>query len=126
MIDPETRAVASLRIFCLEDNPLIVFHLEQILDDLGHVFVGSAESFSDLCMRPDPLVADGALVDIDLSDGRMGPAAAAWLKTRNIPTIFVTGQEQIAAEHAHLAIGIIAKPVSAADLAVAIERFRDH
>jgi CheY-like chemotaxis protein len=124
MIDPETRAVASLRIFCLEDNPLIVFHLEQILDDLGHVFVGAAESFSGLCAQPDPLAADGVLVDIDLSDGRTGPAAAAWLKARNIPTIFVTGQEQIAAEYAHLAVAVIAKPVSAADLAVAIERFR--
>jgi hypothetical protein len=41
-------SMAPLRIFCLEDNPLIVFHLEQLIEDLGHVFAGSLESFAAL------------------------------------------------------------------------------
>lgn len=126
MIDRKMRAATPLRVFCLEDNPLIVFHLEHMLEDMGHFFAGSAESFSELCAQSDAIEADGALVDIDLSDGTTGPQAAAWLQERGIPTIFVTGQHEIAAQHRHLSVGIIVKPISTADLAEKIELFRGH
>ena len=126
MTDSEARTLAPLRIFCLEDNPLIVFHLEHMLEDMGHIFAGSAESFSALRAQADPIAVDGALVDIDLSDGRTGPQAASWLRERRIPTIFVTGQERIAAQHAHLSVGIIVKPISPPELADRIELFRNN
>ena len=126
MIDTEIPSTGPLRIFCVEDNPLIVFHLEHMLEDMGHIFAGSVESFTELCEQSDRVIADGALVDIDLSDGRTGPQSAAWLNERGIATIFVTGQEQTAAEHAHLSVGIVAKPISASELAACIERFRGH
>jgi AmiR/NasT family two-component response regulator len=84
-------AVSPLRIFYLEDNPLIVFHVEAMVEDLGHVFVGSARSFADLVKELNTVEVDGVLVDIDLADGRTGPAAAMWLRERGIPSIFVTG-----------------------------------
>ncbi len=68
-----------LRILYLEDNPLIVFHIQAMIEDLGHVFAGSAGSFADLIADFDTLEIDGALVDIDLADGRTGPLAATWL-----------------------------------------------
>ncbi|MDP4006056.1 response regulator [Methylobacterium sp. NEAU K] len=106
-----------MRIFCLEDNALIVFHIEQLLEDLGHVFVGALESFADLKENFSDLEFDGALVDIDLTDGRTGPSAAAWLLERGIPTIFITGQEQIADQHRDISIAIIGKPISQLDFA---------
>src|SRR4051812_8695262 len=83
-----------LRIFYLEDNPLIVFHVQSMIEDLGHVFAGSLGSFAELKDSIDKFEMDGALIDIDLTDGRTGPAAAAWLLSRGIASIFVTGQEQ--------------------------------
>lgn len=77
-------SVSPLRIFYLEDNPLIVFHIEAMIEDLGYVFAGSASSFADLVGRIETIEVDGVLVDIDLADGRTGPAAAKWLRQRGI------------------------------------------
>ncbi|WP_457107923.1 response regulator [Methylobacterium sp. P5_C11] len=101
-----------MRIVCLEDSPLVIFYIEQLLEDLGYVFVAGFESFSDLKEEFSGLEFDAALVDIDLADGRTGPSAAAWLLGRGIPTIFVTGQEQIADQHREIAIATIRKPIS--------------
>ena len=70
MSEGEESGLAPLRIFCLEDNPLIVFHLEQQIEDLGHVFAGSVDSFSDLKTKFFEFQIDGALVDIDLARRR--------------------------------------------------------
>ena len=113
---------APLNILCLEDNPLIVMHLEQMIEDLGHVCVGILESFADLQDRREKTVFDCALVDIDLADGRTGPDAAAWLFERGIPTLFVTGQERIADDHRHLVADIITKPVSTTALRAALDK----
>lgn len=119
-IDPS----APLRIFCVEDNPLIVFHIEHLIEDAGHVFLGSAGSLAELKADLLSVEIDGALVDIDLADGRTGPEVAAWLKERGIPSIFVTGQEDVAAQYAHDVVGTVVKPISAEDLATKIELFR--
>jgi DNA-binding response OmpR family regulator len=112
-----------LRILYLEDNPLIVFHVEAMIEDLGYVFAGSAGSFAELVAGFDAFEMDAALVDIDLADGRTGPAAAAWLQERGIPSIFVTGQMGVAAEYPALSLGAIAKPISAQELAEKLEWF---
>jgi CheY-like chemotaxis protein len=106
-----------LRIFYLEDNSLIVFHVEALLQDLGYVFAGSLSSFADLKRNFAQLEIDAALIDIDLADGRTGPDAATWLKQRGIPSLFVTGQDATAASHASAVLGIVRKPIEPAELA---------
>lgn len=113
-----------LRIFCLEDNPLIIFQMEAMIEDLGHIFAGSATSFADLVKSQDLGGIDGVLVDIDLADGRTGPDAAIWLSERGIPSIFVTGQAAIAAEYSQVVLATIGKPVSEIELAEKLELFR--
>jgi len=113
-----------LRILYVEDNPLIVFHVEVMIEDLGYIFAGSAGSFAELVAEFDTFEVDAALVDIDLADGRTGPAAAAWLQERGIPSIFVTGQMRVAAEYPQLSLGTIAKPISTQDLAEKLKWFR--
>ena len=115
-----------LRIFYLEDNPLIVFHVEAMIEDLGHVFAGSAAGFAELMAEFDTLEIDGALIDIDLADGRTGPVAAAWLQERGIASIFVTGQAEVAAEHSGVALGTIAKPVFEEALSKKLELLSEH
>ncbi|WP_244495128.1 hypothetical protein [Bosea sp. Root483D1] len=64
---------APLRLFYLEDNPLIVFHVEAMIEDIGHVFAGSLSSFAELKASFSKIAMDGALIDIDLADGTTGP-----------------------------------------------------
>ncbi len=116
----------KLRIYCVEDNPLIVFHIEHLIEEAGHVLVGFADSFSQL--KADPVVADidGALVDIDLADGRTGPDAAAWLKQRGIPSIFVTGQQDVADIYADRVVAVVIKPIVADEFAHKIRLLRSR
>lgn len=108
---------SPLRIYCVEYNPLIVFHLEQLIEDAGHIFVGSAESFSQLKIDVEIAAIDGALVDIDLADGATGPDVAGWLKALGIPSLFVTGQDDVAARYSDMVRGVIVKPIAAANFA---------
>ena len=117
-------SATPLRIFCLEDNPLIVFHLEQMIEDLGHVFAGSSASFMELQQRVSTIEMDCALVDIDLADGASGPSAAAWLLSRGIPCAFVTGQEAVAARFPEISVATVGKPINKASLVVALDHLR--
>ena len=106
-----------MRVFYLEDNPLIAFHVEHLVEDLGHTFAGTLDSFTSLKARFADLEMDVALVDIDLADGRTGVDAARWLAERSIPCIFLTGQEQIAAAAGDFALGVLSKPITMQALA---------
>jgi AmiR/NasT family two-component response regulator len=125
MIASKTASPAPLRIFCVEDNPLILFHIEQLIADAGHVFLGSAGSLGELKADFKTGEVDGVLVDIDLTDGRTGPEAAGWLKRQGVPSIFVTGQEDVAAQYADEVLGIVVKPICAVEMAKKIELFRE-
>lgn len=124
MREKVSTSASPMRILYLEDNPLIVFHVEQMIEDLGHVFAGALDSFAELQKQFTSLEMDGALVDIDLADGSTGPQAAAWLHQRGIPTIFVTGQRQVAAEHRDVSLAAITKPIAPAELAEKLQLFR--
>lgn len=113
---------SPLRILCVEDNPLIAFHLEHVIEDLGDTCAGSVDSFADLQMQPLDFAA--ALVDIDLADGPTGLAAARWLTEQGIPCAFVTGQTDIAEQHPDLAVAVVAKPVTDESMARAVGELR--
>ncbi len=116
---------APLRILCLEDNPLIAFHVEQMIEDLGHLPTLTLGSFAEL-QTIDPLDVDCALIDIDLVDGRTGPDAARWLKDRNVPGLFVTGQHEIGETFRDLVEGILVKPISMASLSAELEALKSR
>lgn len=122
----DAKHLRPIRILYVEDNPLIVFHVEQIIEDLGHVFVGSVDSFVELKEKLSGFDVDGVLLDMDLADGPTGPAAAAWLKEREIPTIFVTGQDGLAAQYSELALAVVAKPISREALCDKLVLFRSQ
>ncbi|MCQ0990227.1 response regulator [Jiella marina] len=104
-----------MKIFCLEDNPLVSLDLEMMIEDAGHDCVGSAVSFAEASAQwEEGLDFDLALIDIDLTDGKTGIDAARWLKARGIPGCFVTGQTELANEHRDLVIDVVTKPVDEA------------
>ncbi|MCP1200853.1 response regulator [Notoacmeibacter sp. MSK16QG-6] len=110
-----------MKVFCLEDNPLVVLDLEIMIEDAGHEFVGAAAGFSEARPLWDDTAPDLVFIDIDLADGKTGVDAARWLGERGIAGCFVTGQTEIANAHRDLVVDIVAKPVDPG----AIERVLD-
>ncbi len=119
----EARASAPLRIFCVEDNALLVLHLQAAIEDAGHVFAGSAARFADVRAAFGGTEFDLALVDLDLADGRTGGMVAQWLHDRGRPSLFLTGQDQLAEHYAEASLGTIPKPVSEHALRAALGDF---
>ena len=110
-----------LRILCVEDNPLLVMQLEMVIEEMGHIFVGSADRLQDVKSAVERFDFDIALVDIDLADGRTGGEAAQWLESHGKPSLFITGQEQLAGAYEHSSLGMVVKPVSEAELRAIIK-----
>jgi DNA-binding response OmpR family regulator len=118
--DSEDAVQPPLRIFCVEDNPLLVLHLQAVIEDAGHVFAGSAARFQDLRSAFEVTDFDLALVDFDLADGRTGGMIAEWLQARSRLSLFITGQEELAARYETVSLGTIVKPVSEERLRAAL------
>ena len=110
MTEPE--AARALRVYHLEDNPLLAMFVKELIEELGHRCVGCCESYAEFRSKADGMQYDCVLIDIDLADGRTGPEAARWLKEQGTPVVFVTGQEQVARQHAHLVHACLPKPIS--------------
>ena len=116
----------QLRIFCVEDNVLLVMDLQMMIEDAGHIYAGSAARFDEVQAAFAETEFDLALIDIDLADGRTGGAIAEWLKVRGRPSFFLTGQDQLAEEeYAEVSLGTIAKPVAADRLYKQLRDFAD-
>ena len=81
-----------MRIYILEDDPLLALDLVEIVEGCGHSVLECFVSLADMADRLDEL-PDFALLDIDLPDGKSFGIAAA-LDARGIPFAFVSGSRQ--------------------------------
>jgi CheY-like chemotaxis protein len=81
----------SASIFIIEDEPLIVASLSQIITSLGHTVAGIASTHRqavDAILEAKP---DLILADIQLADGSQGTEAVAEVRQQiNVPAIFIT------------------------------------
>lgn len=104
-----------MRVLIVEDEPVIVLDLMDILEDAGHIVVGVAESMEralELATASVPF--DVAIMDVDLSGGPDGVETARRLREQHdVPSLFVSGRltdesRALAAEWGPL--GFIGKP----------------
>ncbi len=110
---------AIKRVLVVEDEPLVAFDNEHLLEDAGYEVAGTVDSIEDAqkIMEEDGDV-DLVLLDINLTDGS-GIEVARLAQAKNINVLFVTGD--CPAEHEALAVGCLSKPYSDRVLKNAIE-----
>ena len=106
-----------MRVLVVEDEALIAMCLVTELEESGHEVVGfatSLEQAKELAEKAHPAIA---LVDIDLQRPAEGVEVATVLKSDyNVPAMFVTGQIDVARQHADVAVGAIKKPFHIEDI----------
>ncbi len=106
-------------ILVVEDEPLVAFDNERLLQDAGYEVVATVDSVEDgLRVVEEAEALDLVLADIALSDGS-GIAVAEAARRRGVPVLFVTGN--CPGEHRHLAAGCLSKPYSSRVLKNAID-----
>jgi len=115
-----------LRVLIVEDELLVAWHLEAMLEDLGHEVCAISPSADAALGDFSDQGPDLVFMDVNLGAGRNGiETARALLALGALPLVFVTAYGDAATRAAMAEAApnglMLSKPVSAADLARAIE-----
>ena len=102
----------------VEDEGLILMQLEELVEEAGHIVVGTAMRRAEAIDTAFRVLPDIALVDIHLCDGDSGIEVAHALRAiDDLMVVFITANPlRLGADFAGAA-GVIAKPFSRAVLA---------
>ena len=96
------------RIMVVEDEPLIAFDNENMLQDAGYEVVATVDSYADAAEVIDNEPLDLILTDISLAGEGSGVDVARAAAERGVAVLFVTGN--CTKEAQALALGCLAKP----------------
>lgn len=116
----------GLRVLVIEDEPTLALLVGEIIEDAEGELVGSCGSVREAreLLRND-VEFDCALLDINLTDGDIGPVLEA-LRARGLPVVVQTGgpglPDRIRKRHPDLKV--LQKPVRAGHLVAALRRAR--
>jgi len=112
------------RILIVEDEPLVAFDNENMLQDAGYEVVATVDNFADAA---EAIVAEEihlVLTDISLAGEGDGTDVARAAARRGVPVLFVTGN--CTEEARSLALGCLAKPYSERVLIGALDAIDGH
>lgn len=81
---------SGLRVYLVDDEPLLLMELEDKLAELGCIVAGSASRIETALARARELAFDVAVLDVNLGTTRIDPVAEA-IAERALPIVFLTG-----------------------------------
>lgn len=112
----------DLRVFVVDDEPILLMAVEDILQDLGCKIVATAGSVEAALDAVSALDFQLAILDVTLGRDQIDPVAQA-IAGKNIPIIFATGlQSQEIAKRFGDATIVVEKPYAAAAIEAAVLR----
>jgi CheY-like chemotaxis protein len=122
-----TTFTQPLDVLIVEDDPIVALAEVDMVESFGHKVVGVAAEAESTYRLASARVPSVALLDVNLADGRSGPAICARLIGQyGIPVVFVTAnREQLPIDLAG-ALGCIEKPYSASTLGAALAFVRRY
>ena len=112
------------RIMIVEDEPLVAFENENMLQDADYEVVATVDSFADAAAVIAAELIDLILTDIGLAGEGDGIDVARAAAAKGVPVLFVTGN--CSEEAQGLALGCLRKPYTERDLLNALEAVDDH
>ncbi len=112
------------RILIVEDEPLVAFDNENMLQDADYLIVATVDNYADAAAAIEAEEIDLVLTDIGLAGEGDGVDVARAAGTKNIPVLFVTGN--CTAEAQSLALGCLSKPYTERILLGALNAVDDH
>jgi len=94
MIDGTEYHLEGQRILVVEDEVIIAMLIEDFVEELGGGIVGPVGSASSAVKLIESEDICAATLDVNIADGSVYDAAAA-LRSRSIPFVFVTGYSDL-------------------------------
>lgn len=106
-----------MRVLLVEDEALILMQLEVLVEEAGHLVVGTATRSAEAVEVAFATRPDVVLLDLSLSDGDSGlDVAAALQPISGLVVVFITANPRRLGNHLAGAAGVITKPFSRAVL----------
>jgi CheY-like chemotaxis protein len=84
------RTLTGRRVLVIEDESMVMMLLQDMLEDIGCVVVGSASRIAEATEKARSLAFDAAILDVNLNGVQTFPVAAALAK-RGVGFVFATG-----------------------------------
>jgi CheY-like chemotaxis protein len=109
------------RLLVIEDEFFVAAHIENILSDDGHEVIGPVGTLDEARALARSEELDGALLDINLDDGRIDDVADI-LADRHIPFMFVTASARENLPAAYRESVVVHKPFADLDLIREVRR----
>lgn len=103
------------RIFLVEDEPLLLMDLQDLVEDFGCTVVASELNAGSALASARSLAVDVAVLDINLN-GEPSDLVAEMLAGRGIPFIFASGYGSATRLLAHASHPVIGKPYNSGQL----------
>lgn len=112
---------ASKRILIVEDEPLIAMMLEDFLESLGHVGVGTADTIASALEKVAGQAFDAAILDVNLRGGELSWPVADALDQRNMPYLLASGGQTDAIPERFSNVPVLSKPFTMDDVRCAVD-----
>ncbi|WP_375465717.1 response regulator [uncultured Methylobacterium sp.] len=115
-----------LRILVVEDEALILMQIEMMLEDTGHVVVGTATTASEAIALIHATQPELVLIDLRLGDGSSGVDVARVVRAvGGITTAFMTANARQLSDELEGAVAVITKPFSGTVLEASLAYLED-
>jgi CheY-like chemotaxis protein len=115
----DTASLADQRVLVVEDESLLAMMLEEFLDELGCIVVGSAARLKEALEMARSLEIDMAVLDLNLA-GEMSYPVAEILQARGVPVVFATGYGSDGLSARFCGASVLPKPYTQNQLAHAL------
>jgi CheY-like chemotaxis protein len=112
--------LAGLRILAVEDESLVAMWLEDLLQDIGCVVVGPANTIAAALSLLERQPVEAAVLDINLAGEKVFPVADR-LAALDIPFVFATGYGAAGVLETHAHRPVVQKPYTSSTLQRALE-----
>jgi CheY-like chemotaxis protein len=113
-------SLGSTRVFIVEDEALILFTLQDMLEELGCRVVASALRIDDALAKVGSAAFDVAILDVNVGGERIDPVAD-FLARRGVPFLFATGYGSRSLPEGHRDRVVLAKPFRTHDVRAALD-----
>ena len=110
----------QLRILVCEDNPIIAMSLVDLVGEIGHACIGSADRSDKARELASAEKPDLVLIDLNLADGWTGPDLVEYFQDRGIACVVTSGQAE-SFDREGKTVPVFEKPIDERRLAKFIE-----
>lgn len=104
------KTTGAPRVLLVEDEALVAIMIQECLTEFGCQIVGPVCTASDAVVAVKDGQFDAAVLDINLGDGLVYPAAQI-LAERGVPFVFVTGYDAESVDRRFSGVPVLQKPI---------------